>query len=408
MGYRFVKITTFYEDYLRNYYGRYPHVQSASFRDQFAHLMADSFGWADHYGKNISRLGVEAHEIVANAEVLQKAWAKEHGVNATRPQDILLHQLKAIQPDVVFFQDTTVHNGEWVEWIKEQVPSIRQVIGWCCIPYSDDQLRSFKAFDYMLTCTPGFVSGFARAGIRSYLIYHAFEKTLTPRLEENNDFPEVDFLFIGSLISSKGYHAIRKEIIEQLLESSVSMSIHSFVRDTNKAYLMLKQGMYGAARVSRLLKMEKWFRSVPGIGPALTWQEMPRAEKYSRLLRSKIQAPLYGLAMLQALSRAKIGFNIHIDAAGEYAGNVRLFEVTGTGSCLITDWKKNLKDLFEIDREIVTYASAAECVEKVKWLLNNPEQRRAIAHAGRTKTLTAHTFEQRAKQLDAIIRENLR
>jgi spore maturation protein CgeB len=135
---------------------------------------------------------------------------------------------------------------------------------------------------------------------------------------------------------------------------------------------------------------------------------MPRAARYSVALRNSIREPLFGLEMMKALARAKIGFNIHVDAAGKYAGNIRLFEVTGAGSCLVTDWKQNLHELFDIDKEIVTYSSAPECLEKVTWLLNHPAKRKAIAAAGRARTLSHHSFEVRSRQLNAIIEENFK
>ncbi len=89
------------------------------------------------------------------------------------------------------------------------------------------------------------------------------------------------------------------------------------------------------------------------------------------------------------------------------ASNMRLFEATGVGSCLVTDWKANLNRLFEPDREIVTYESADECAEKVKWLLAHPEERRTIALAGQRRTLKDHSYMQRRVQLDDLIRRSL-
>lgn len=108
--------------------------------------------------------------------------------------------------------------------------------------------------------------------------------------------------------------------------------------------------------------------------------------------------------MLSVLSCAKVGLNFHIDAAGRYAGNIRLYEVTGVGSCLLTDEKENLHQLFERDTEVVTYKSADECLEKAKWLLEHPKEREAIAKAGQARTLRDHTYEKRAAQLDNIIK----
>lgn len=83
---------------------------------------------------------------------------------------------------------------------------------------------------------------------------------------------------------------------------------------------------------------------------------------------------------------------------------MRLFEATGIGTCLVTDWKENLIELFAPEKEVVTYRSAGECVEKVKWLLANPQERQAIARAGQQRTLADHNFARRAEQLDGIIK----
>jgi spore maturation protein CgeB len=48
-----------------------------------------------------------------------------------------------------------------------------------------------------------------------------------------------------------------------------------------------------------------------------------------------------------------------------------------------------------------------ECIEKVKWLLEHPQERELIAKAGQARTLKDHTFAQRAVQLDEIIRKAL-
>ena len=86
---------------------------------------------------------------------------------------------------------------------------------------------------------------------------------------------------------------------------------------------------------------------------------------------------------------------------------MRLFETTGVGACLITDWKENLADLFEPDAEVLTYRTAAECAEKVKYILEHENERRSIAEAGQVRTLREHTFENRAREIDKIIRDFL-
>lgn len=44
------------------------------------------------------------------------------------------------------------------------------------------------------------------------------------------------------------------------------------------------------------------------------------------------------------------------------------------GACLVTDWKENLHEMFEPEKEVVTYRSADEMVEKVNYLLAHDEE----------------------------------
>ena len=77
-------------------------------------------------------------------------------------------------------------------------------------------------------------------------------------------------------------------------------------------------------------------------------------------------------------------------------------------SCLLTDWKVNLPELYEPDVDVAVYRSVEEAVEKANWLLDHARDREEIARAGMRRTLAAHTFKHRAQQIDEIIREHLR
>ncbi len=109
--------------------------------------------------------------------------------------------------------------------------------------------------------------------------------------------------------------------------------------------------------------------------------------------------------MFQQLRNSRVVFNNHIDISPVSASNMRLFETSGVGACLITDWKENLADLFEPDVEVLTYRTAAECAEKVKYILEHETKRREIAEAGQRRTLREHTFENRVAEVDDIIRD---
>lgn len=83
---------------------------------------------------------------------------------------------------------------------------------------------------------------------------------------------------------------------------------------------------------------------------------------------------------------------------------MRLFEATGVGTCLLTDAADNLAELFDPDREVVTFRDADECRERIRSLLVHDAEREAIARAGQARCLACHTFRHRAPQLDEWLR----
>jgi spore maturation protein CgeB len=103
--------------------------------------------------------------------------------------------------------------------------------------------------------------------------------------------------------------------------------------------------------------------------------------------------------MYQVLGQSKISINIHIDAAGDHANNMRLYESTGMGSLLITDSKKNLKDLFSVGSEVIAYNTVDQLCAAVEYYLVHEKEREAIALAGQKRTLREHCYGDRMNEL---------
>jgi spore maturation protein CgeB len=99
--------------------------------------------------------------------------------------------------------------------------------------------------------------------------------------------------------------------------------------------------------------------------------------------------------------------NHHIGIAGAYANNMRLFEATGAGCLLITDWKANLHDIFDVGKEVLCYRWPDECVETIQRILADEAKRQAIARAGHEHTLRDHTYARRAEELVDILEQHL-
>jgi spore maturation protein CgeB len=155
--------------------------------------------------------------------------------------------------------------------------------------------------------------------------------------------------------------------------------------------------------------------------PIEIWGEMPKflkrpwlVEPFLRQFRlwrlwscQRRHPPVFGLEMFSLLKRSKMTFNIHVDAARGMAGNIRMFEATGMGTLLVTEAAPNLAELFEPDREVVTYTSKDEAVEKILYLLEHEAERHKIAFAGQQRTTKQHTAAKRAEEFLDLIHKHL-
>ncbi|MBI5636660.1 MAG: glycosyltransferase [Nitrospinae bacterium] len=112
---------------------------------------------------------------------------------------------------------------------------------------------------------------------------------------------------------------------------------------------------------------------------------------------------------IKIFSASKINLNLHssimnagIDPVGDFV-NPRVFELAACGAFQLADMRSELPALMQPGKEIETYASLEELRGKIDRYLKHPEEREAIARAGRERTLEDHTFERRMEELLAVI-----
>lgn len=77
----------------------------------------------------------------------------------------------------------------------------------------------------------------------------------------------------------------------------------------------------------------------------------------------------------------------------------RVFEIPGAGGLLMTEPSEYLEKFYSLEDEIVVFHSNEELLEKIKFLLKNPERRDVIASAGFKRTIEEHGYEKRFEKL---------
>jgi len=408
MNYKFLKITSFYPEFLKNYYRRNNTIVHSSYSKQYAHLMATKFGWSDFFQKGIIALGNEAYEIVLNAEPLQKVWAIENNIS---PEDnsLLLKQIELIRPNIIFLYNSMDYTPEFIDIIRERNPSVKQIIGWCCSPIKPSHFALYKKCDYVITCSQKFMDLFKNEGIDCYELNHAFDLSILEQIDNIPFTDREDLIFSGYLIHGIQFHHNRIKLLEAISRKNYNIKYYVNPPESNLFYTAALQMSYLGAKSLSMLGLKRIVNLIPKLNKALLSDEFPKSTKPSKYFLDRIAGkPLFGIDMFNMISTFKIGLNYHGSIAGDYAANMRMFELTGVGTCLLTDNKSNINKFFTPDKEIVTYNNIDECIEKITWLTDNPAATKQIAEAGQKRTLKDHNYKIRAEQLNEIILKNLK
>lgn len=392
-----------YTAYLKKFYSTRPHLYGASFADHKRELDLDAFGWAGVWSHALAPYGYEVMEAPVNAGPAQKAWAGENGVGFREDRwliEIVSAQIKHFRPDVVWYNHS---DFSLVDTIRRASPSVRKVMGW--VGSAFDEVRG--GLDLVLTCAPESVERLRRMGFRACHLNHGFDTRIKDRLTGRGKTMQVSF--IGQILRGGQYHGMRERILKELVRR-YDVQIFSPSADYTPGDFRLAAAKRGLFRVMqaalRLGVSRETLGRLPVAGRAAKWTEPPQS-LVDPELKPALKPAAYGLEMYQVIRDSMITLNIHADSSPTHASNMRLFETTGVGACLLTDWKENMNELFEPGVEVVTYKTPGECLEKIKWLLDSPAEREAIARAGQERTLKEHTFARRAARLDQIIRKEL-
>lgn len=384
---RILVLNADYPRFLAWLYQSHPGLENASYAAQMAARNASLFGVADFYSRNFSASGHRAAEIHVNNSWLQSAWAREHGLPVAiappgaaapralpgwlqravtpfkpllRPlarkiglsprldaqaETVLLAQIEDFRPDLIINQDTFHVNASLMRRIKGIGNPI--LIGMVGIEPSRGE--DWPVYDLMMSQLSATVNFFRNLGVRAEVNHLAFEPTILDALPAAPE-PDLDVSFVGTVSPD---HRQRIALLEAVAE-----------RYDLKLFGSRPQALAASSRLHRCFQGEVW-----------------------------------GADMYQVLRRSRVTLNSHIDLAGREAGNMRLFEATGVGAFLLTDFKDNLHTLFEPAREVAVWGSTGDCLAGIARALADEGSRTAIARAGQARTMQQHTYGHRTREI---------
>lgn len=373
---RFLQIHTFYAHYLEGYYKANPSLASLSFKEQIDALIRDGYGAVHIFPPYMDSVGYEAQFVIANNPYSQQQWLNENHVDLDRDKDWLYetarHQVETFKPDVLYLSDPVTFDSRFVRSLSWK-PSL--IIGWKAsnIPTGTD----WSEFDVMLSNLSSLRDMSLKLGAKAAEnFFPGFPIVIKEMIRGVQ--PEFDLVFSGQWTLVQ--HPRRNYYLSEIAKAASR---------PDKAFSC---GYYLSGQVDKI---------------------PPEVAKYNIGGR-------FGMPMYHALRSGRIAFDARgileirdpsnqktIDLAAKETANMRVFEATGSGVFLLTEYFENLKQYFEPGKEIETFRDEKELIDKIDYYLAHPEEREAIARRGQERCLRDYSMENRAGAFDEIIRKHL-
>ncbi len=352
---KFLIIDIYYDGFLKKFYKSLAGID-LGYEENKHRIMRQLFGTADYYSKNLNLIGNISEDIIYNDKILQNKWVKEHGQvrfldwldGAHIPfTKIGFHshwQNEILEQQILDYKPDIIYCQSLYDPGSVFLNRVKKITGAFIVGQVAFQVNFDKellfVYDLILTSFPHFVPRFKSIGINSEYFRIGFETSILPKLKEmKKQYPVT---FVGSFSR----------------------------RHDNESVLAVATDVWGHGLV-------------------------PKTSKY--------HGEAWGIDMYNILYNSKITLNRHISTAENHSNNMRLYEATGVGTMLITDYKDDLHKLFEIGKEVETYKTKEELINKVNYYLTHDKEREKIAKAGQKRTLKDHTYKHRMEELVKIL-----
>ncbi|MGE5402798.1 MAG: glycosyltransferase, partial [Ignavibacteriales bacterium] len=373
---KILQLDTFYHSYLGSIYTRDVSLRSKSYSGQMQTILQDGFAAVHTVAPYMEELGYEIMWVIGNSYYSQLKWAEEHmpgiHIDQSMMSEIIRHQIEIFQPDVLYTTDPVFFDSKLIKTFKKK-PEL--VIGYLAsdIPPQTD----WSEFDLILSPLSSLRKEALKIGARESAYFKPGGFPLWIYDEIKIIVPEYNTTFIGQW--TNGQHKNRNRLIE-ILAANAEASLRKDAL-----------GLFLSGEVD----------SIP-----------PAVRKYN--VGSK-----FGLEMYKSLRSGKIAFDARgdiralkttmeiADLAANETANMRIFEATGCGVFLLTEYRENLHEYFEIGKEIETFSSESELIDKINYYSTNATAREKIALQGKIRCHSYHSMYQKTRELDNLVKERL-
>lgn len=304
-------------------------------------VLVDKNHWFDKYvihtiNKQLHNLRIlpKSKQLFSEHRFAHKNYRSEH----------LLNAYNEFSPDLVLL----IRGISIKEDVLKQIRLKSKLFGWWVEKEEriKEALAEIGFFDFYFFINSSCVTESINAGYTNVkLLHHSVDPKHFYKLE--NTHKKYDVCFVGN------WSKKRQMVLEEVLQITENIAI------------------YGG----------KWFSK--------------------NLLNPKIRCCVKGRyidgeSLVVLYNQSKIVLNVTNWGFGEgdrrSGMNMRILEVTATGSFLLTDGSKDLESVITPDEHLVVYGSMEDCLTKIKYYLENEPAREEIAKQGHRYVIENYNY----------------
>lgn len=288
---------------------------------------------------------------------------------AASPEEDFSSVLHGFSPDLVLLTKGTGVPEGWLDMVRSRWG---HVVQWYPDPVLDETvLRLARRVDFFFTMAQGLVEDFREAGVpRVAWLSQGFAPSsfelgeVTPR---SRTFFGSTLAFVGNLSELREY-VVRRRFLNRILQEGFDL---------------------------------KWW----GPPPARKLKNLPFF--LSSLWRAYGGRIVYGseYAQVASLSRIFLG----VDRAPQIRNSMseRLYIAVGCGAFYLCQYMEGIGEVLEPGREIETFASEEEMMDKIRFYVPREDLRRRIAEQGRRRVLSQYTYRHRFLEMFSVLQREL-
>lgn len=344
---KFLKVNINYKEMLGDFFRKYPNINDMDYDDIIKCYFKEAYWPSQGLEKALSnKYQWKCNSIIftleesAQNDIFFTKWCEKHNFKNVKQNrfDNLLLQILYYKPDIIYFHEIWFYELDFFIKLRFLLKNII-IMGWDCAPRTSCNMYRLRYTDKVFTCSKHKEEQFLEHGINSLLVGHFFDKDMLKTLPVSKK--EYDIVFAGTLDMSTCDG--RVHLLKELISQGINLKIFGKTND-------------------------------PDLQPFCC-------------------EPVFGNEFLNVLHRAKIVLNLHVTDDIKYSGNIRMYEATGVGSLLLTDYKEDMKSKFVLNEEVITYTSVNDLIQKIRYYLQNEKIREIIALNGQKRTLNDYTYD---------------